>query len=351
MKTPKNSIYFKKLNFLFFKLCLWVAFGFIFLNFSFLMPINSYSNFRELVVFLFLFVIINLNTSYLYSVVFKKSRGLYMSLFVISVLVCTVFEIYLFSDVFDPSYFTFLDRNKLYISISCGVLLRNFVLFIFFLWVEYYNRLILLLYEKDEIKQKELSLLIEKQEFEKMYSRKRLLLHYFFNILELVQINTSVSNNKNELLEKIKFILYYFLVDAEQEKVELEKEIAFYNFYIDLEKLRHKEKIPVNFKIMGQPENYFIIPLLFEPLIGNAMKYTKQDGTGCVDILIEATQFPVLKFYCRNNYFPRSANMVSSESGLKILEHRLELFYKNKYTLKTIQNDVFYEVTLTIEVE
>jgi len=351
VKTQKNNIYFKKVNFLFFKLCLWVSFGFIFLNFSFLIPITASDNFRELITFLFLFIVINLNTSYLYPVVFKKNKGLYAVLFIASVLICSIFEIYLFSDVFDPSFFTFLDRNKLYIGIFCIVLFRNFAFFIFFLWVEYYNRLILLLYEKDEIKQKEIALLIEKQEFEKMYSRKKLLLHYFFNILELVQINTFIPNNKNDILEKIKFILYYFLVDAEQERVELEKEIAFYNYYIDLEKLRHMERIPVNFIVTGQTENFFIIPLLFEPLIGNAMKYTKQDGTGCVDILIEATQFPVLKFYCRNNYFPRSANIVSSECGLKILEHRLELFYKNKYTLKTIQNDDFYEVTLTIEVE
>jgi len=315
------------------------------------MPKISCGYGRELIVFLFLFMIINFNTSYLYPVVFKKCRWLYVVLFIASILICSIFEIYLFSDVFDPSYFTFMDRKKLYIGIFCIVLVRNFALFIFFLWIEYLNRLILILYEKDEIKQKEIAFLIEKQGFEKIYSRKRLLLHYFFNILELVQVKTSVANNKNELLEKIKFILYYFLVDAEQEIIELEKEVAFYNYYIDLEKLRRKEKIPVNFKVTGQTENFFIIPLLFEPLIGNAMKYTKQDGTGCVDILIEATQFPVLKFYCRNNYVPRSANIVSSECGLKILEHRLELFYKNKYTLKTIQSDDFYEVTLTIEVE
>jgi len=351
MKTQKNSIYFKKLNFLFFKSCLWIAFGFIFLNFSFLMPTNSCNNYRELFAFFLLFIIINLNTSYLYPVIFKKRKWLYVILFIVSILICTFFEIYLFAEVFDPSYFTFLDKNKIYFITIFNILLRNFACFIFFLWVEYYYRLILLLYEKDEIKQKEIALLVEKQEFEKMYSRKKLLLHYFFNILELVRVKTSISNKKNELLEKIKFILYYFLVDAEQEKVELEKEIAFYNYYIDLEKLRHKEKIPVNFNVTGQTENFFIIPLLFEPLIGNAMKYTKQDGTGCVDILIDATQFPVLIFSCRNNYFTRSVNMVSSESGLKILEHRLELYYKDKYSIETSQNDDFYEVCLTINVE
>jgi sensor histidine kinase YesM len=350
MKTRKNNIYFKKLNFFLFKFSLWVSFCFIFINFSFLRPSSLSNIFRELMVFIFIAIVVNFNTSYLYPTVSKKNNKLYILMFILSIFICTVFELFVFSEIFDTSYNTFLNNNKFIITISGNILLRNSALFIFFLWVEYFYRLILFLYEKEAIHQKEIVLLVEKQEFEKNFSRKKLLPHYFFNILELVQIKSSDKNYTNELINKVKFILYYFLVDAEQEKVEFDKELAFYNYYIELENLRHKEKISVRFDIIGQITDFLIIPLIYEPLIGNALKYSKIDGSGFVDIAIDTTHFPKITFFCKNNYSNSSSNIVSSESGLKILKQRLELCYKNKHDLIIIQSAEFYEVTLSITI-
>jgi len=212
------------------------------------------------------------------------------------------------------------------------------------------TRLIQYLATKEKIKQKEIDLLIEKQEFEKKFSGKKLLSHYFFNILEHFYAKILENHTDSELLDKLKFVLYYFLVDAEKENVELEKEVVFYQYYIDLEKFRNKKNIEVNFKVVGQIDNYKIIPLLFEPLIGNALKYVKDDGTGWIDITIDTSSFPVLNFHCKNNYAPCSSNISSSKNGLKILEQRLELCYKNKYSMKINQNSDLYEVMLSINI-
>ena len=172
--------------------------------------------------------------------------------------------------------------------------------------------------------------------------------HYFFNILELVCVKNTVNKFSYELLDKIKFILYYFLVDSEQEKVELDKELVFYKYYIELENYRHTEKSVVNFNVLGQIENIYIIPLIFEPLIGNAMKYTKRDGTGWVNIIFDVTCFPMLHFCCSNNYSFHTNNSNSSESGLKILKQRLELCYKDKYTFNINENEDFYEINISL---
>jgi LytS/YehU family sensor histidine kinase len=218
------------------------------------------------------------------------------------------------------------------------------------LWLESFNQLILFYAQKEKIYQREMALLIEKQDFEKKFSRKKLLSHYFFNILEHLYTHSLLHHNNSVLLDKVKFILYYFLVDAEKETVELDKELEFYKCYIDLEEFRNSHNVSVNFNVFGKTEDYTLIPLLFEPFIGNAMKYTKHDGTGWVDIKVDATRFPVLNFYCRNNYCYNSSNIVSSENGLKILTQRLELCYKNNYELKIDQNDDFYEVMLSVTV-
>lgn len=349
MKTQKNNIYFKKFNFLFFKLCLWIGFGFIFLNFSFLRPTGSNIFIRELIVYCLLFIVINIHTSFLYPK-FQKNNFVYILLLIGFVFLCSLFEIMIFLDIFDPSYYYFFDRKKIYIVTFCVISLRNFVLFLFFFWIEYFYRILLFFYKKDMIQRREISFLKEKQEFEKNFSRKKLIPHYFFNILELVRINNSDYEKNEELLDKIKFILYYFLVDTEHEKVEFEKELAFYRYYIDLENLRHKKSITVNFEVYGDNKDFFVIPLLFEPLIGNALKYSKKDGTGVVDITFDISQFPAIKFYCRNNYSKHTKSIISSESGLKILEQRLDLCYNGKHSLKINQSDDYYEVTLLLKV-
>ena len=350
MKTQKNNIYFKKINFLLFKTCLWIGLCFFFINFSFLRPSSPDSIGRELLVFFFLVIFVIFHTSYLYPKFSKKKWSHGLLLFSL-ILICSGFELLVFPEIFDKSYFYFLDNINMSIIIFCNILLRNFALFIFFIWVEYFYRLILFLDKKDAIQQKEILFLREKQEFEKNFSRKKLLLHYFFNILELVRIKNSAQINDNELIDKINFILYYFLVDAEQDKVELEKELAFYNYYIELENLRHKEKALVNISVLGKTENIFIIPLLFEPIIGNAMKYSKKDDSSNISITFDVTHFPILTFYCGNKYSKTISNTTSSECGLKILKQRLELCYKNKFDLHINQSNDYYEVTLSIEVE
>ena len=302
MKSEKNEIFVKKLNFLFFKILLWGIIGILFTSISIVVPTNPNSLFQEWVVFLFLVVMVNANVSFLLPITFKKSNLISVIVLFGSVVVCVLFEMFIFYKNFDTGYLVLFNKNDLFLITLIYVTIRNFALFIFFVWVEYFNQLILYYCEREKIIQQQMSLLIEKQEFEKKYSRKKLVLHYFFNILDLVSAKTLENNVDFELIDKVKFILYYFLVDTESESIVLEKELAFYRCYIELENMKHRNNIGVNFTIHGNPENYQIIPFLFEPLISNAMKYTKVDGSGWVDILVDATKYPMLNFKCKNNF-------------------------------------------------
>ena len=350
MNSEINNFFLKKGNFLLFKIILWGGFGFLFISFSFLIPTNSGSTIKEILVFLCLALVVNIHTSYLYSIISKRSNLGYIGSLLASILFCALFEIVIFYENFDIIYYDFLNKSRLFYVAFGYIFIRDFAIFIFFLWVEYFNRVIILYNKKEKIHQEEILLLIEKQEFEKKFSRKKILPHYFFNILENIYARSLDSINDLELLDKLKFVLYYFLVDAEKEKVELDKELVFYKYYIDLENFRHNKKIAVDFKILGQPEEYTIIPLLFESILGNAMKYTEHDGSGWVDVTIDASHFPVLNFYCRNNYAHHHSNIISSENGLKLFKQRLELCYKDNYALKIEQNVDYYEVTMSITV-
>jgi len=350
MGTEKNIFFSNKRNFLFFKIFLWICAGFAFINFSVIIPTTSLDLIKELIVFLGLICVINLHTSYLYQLFSKKKKLFYIILLTSSIIICALFEVFFFSENINNVY-CFLDKRKIYLHILGYTIIRDLALFIVFFWVEYFNRLIYSYHIKEKIHQAEIALLIEKQEFEKNFSRKKLLPHYFFNILEHINMDALRNNSEFELINKIKFILYYFLVDAEKDRIELDKELAFYKYYIELEAFRHRKNISVDFNILGKTEDFTIIPLLFEPIINNAMKYTKHDGKGWVNIIVDALCFPILKFYCKNNFSHHPiSNITSTESGLKILEQRLELCYKNKHALIITQDDDLYDVALTIEV-
>jgi len=350
MNTEKNIFFLNKKTFICSKVFFWICAGLLFFNFSILIPVASQDMSREFIVFICLAFVVNLNISYIDSIVSKKSKALYFILLAGSIFGCSLLELLLFAKNIGRVY-SFLDKSKIFLLVCAYTTIRNFAIYVFFLWIEYFYQLYHLYHEKEKIHKEEIALLIEKQEFEKIFSRKKLLPHYFFNILEHINVETLANNSGNELIDKIKFILYYFLVDAENDKIELNKELAFYKYYIELEKFRHRKDILVNLNVLGQPESYTTIPLLFEPLIGNAIKYTNHDGGGWVDITVDALHFPILRFHCKNKNYPRcSQNITSTESGLNILKQRLELCYKNKHSLKITQEDDLYEVILIVEV-
>jgi len=211
---------------------------------------------------------------------------------------------------------------------------------------------IIFFYRKQEkINKKEKALSFEKQEFERKFTRKKIFPHFLLNIMEYIYVKFIDNEKEFEILDKFKFVLYYFLVDSEKEMVELEKELVFYKYYVDLDNYRKNDRVEVIINVEGKTEECMIIPMLFEPLIGNAMKHTKQDGSGFVNITIDATKYPKLYFYCCNNFPKNPQNLISSENGLKIMEQRLSLCYNNKYSMKTTQEDDLYKVELVINVE
>lgn len=349
MNNVNNILFSNKRNFLFFKIFVWICAGLIFKYFSVLIPVGSNDFIKVFLVFACLAVVINFHISFLPKILSKQRKFIHSIFLTIPIICCTLLEMILFSKSINFVY-SFLDKKIVFLFVFFYINLRNFALFGFFFCLEYFYRLTHLYHEKEKVHQKEIMLLIEKQEFEKKYSRKKLLPHYLFNILEHISIESLANYSDNKLIDKIKFVLYYFLVDAESEKIELEKDLAFYKYYIELENLRHRKNILIQYNIIGQTERFKVIPLLFEPLIGNAMKYTKQDGTGLVNITVDAQNFPVLKFHCINNYLYHASNIISSDNGLKIFEQRLQLCYTNKHVFTITQNEDFFEVALTIEV-
>ena len=65
----------------------------------------------------------------------------------------------------------------------------------------------------------------------------------------------------------------YMLYECNEKEVPLSKEINYMQNYLELEKLRHGNKMLIDLKINGEIEDQKIAPLMLIPFIENSFKH------------------------------------------------------------------------------
>jgi two-component system LytT family sensor kinase len=132
----------------------------------------------------------------------------------------------------------------------------------------------------------------------------------------------------NELFLLLSDNLKYVLNQSDDVLVDLEKDIAFIENYLNFQDLRTQATIKVNYTKEIDSYNHTIAPLILIDLIENAFKYAayKEDQLSDINIHL-GIENGRLHFVCGNEFDP-SGNRVkedSTEIGLKNLRQRLQL--------------------------
>jgi hypothetical protein len=168
------------------------------------------------------------------------------------------------------------------------------------------------------------------------------------NSLELIALNG--DKDLPAFINRLSQIMDYYLGSSNKECVPLQEEIQFYNNYINLELLRFNEPILVSFISQGLPEDLEVPPLLFEPLIRNAIKYVRNDGKGFVKIEFKFISPDILIFNCKNNRILNSP-CDRKEDGEVILRlrNRLDFLFGNNYKLEREMNGEIYRMLLSLK--
>jgi LytS/YehU family sensor histidine kinase len=175
--------------------------------------------------------------------------------------------------------------------------------------------------------------------------------HFLFNALNNIYSLSVLENSKltGQSLLKLSDLLRYMLYEKEEagDLVPLDKEVQHINNYIDLEKIRHRGPIYIDFSIEGDIQGKMVVPLLIFPLIENACKHgILTDAKNPVTILLKVTgerlQF-TLANYC-NNYQKDKASGI----GIRNVKKRLELIYGTKHTFEETKTDNRYTVNLNL---
>lgn len=176
--------------------------------------------------------------------------------------------------------------------------------------------------------------------------------HFFFNTLNnIYSLVYQKSEDAPEAVMKLSSIMRYMLYDATTDKVLLEKEIEYLKSFIELEKLRLKNKDFVLLDIRGSAEGLVIAPMLLIPFVENAFKHASRAVAApgirvTLDILPEQIVFEVRNYIRKNQNAPRDQQ---GGIGLINIRRRLELLYPGRYNLDILSEEDLFTIQLTIQ--
>ena len=165
--------------------------------------------------------------------------------------------------------------------------------------------------------------------------------HFMFNVLNhihiLMQKNTELASS---LLLRYADILRYQLYCGKEEYITLAQETNFLKDYIEVEKLRWKNKLHVDTTWEIENKNRKIPPLLFIPLIENAFKHVSRSPSekGYITILMKQNARTITLSVENSRLCSASSGNKNSGIGLTNIRKRLDILYPDHTWLAINEN-------------
>lgn len=189
-------------------------------------------------------------------------------------------------------------------------------------------------------------------EMEIDHLRTQLSPHFTFNILNNLQF--LIRKDKDaalEMLARYSSILRYYVYESNSKWIKLTDEISFIRHYIELEKGRVSSNLRQEFNWNIADNDLLIIPFVLSAFIENAFKHVS--GFSNKDNFIEMNMYlennNLLNFHIRNTFDSSAVSSKNGGVGLNNATKRLDLVYKDKYTLNINKEGECYEVKLQIK--
>lgn len=175
--------------------------------------------------------------------------------------------------------------------------------------------------------------------------------HFLFNTLNNIYafaIREKAPTTASSIL-KLSGMMRYVVTETEREFVSLEKEIAYTNDYIDLQKMRLTNSINLSYTVSGNLTDQKIAPMILMPFIENAFKHgVNPDQESYINIRVDILKNQ-LELIVENQHV-KTIQALHTQSGVGIenTKSRLELLYPRKYFLSINNGENHYSVKLNI---
>jgi LytS/YehU family sensor histidine kinase len=239
------------------------------------------------------------------------------------------------------NYLAYWDKTLAY-RVGTGVFIYGLVILTYYLFVSLSN-----LSEK-KAKEAKLESLVKETELKML--RSQINPHFLFNSLNSISSLTITDPEKaRDMVVKLSEFMRYALSRKDEQPVTLQNELENLRLYLDIEKVRFGEKLIMEETIEPDCLDFKIPVMLLQPLYENAVKHGVYESTESVRI---RTQAKIIEGYIQisisNNYDPAPSLKRGTGTGLLNVTRRLELFYGNKASIKTLKENGIYTVNLYI---
>jgi len=260
-------------------------------------------------------------------------------LIILSILYALVFLIDLNSDDTSP-------LTKTLPFIILGVYFVVFMVIIFGLVLHNYKSIV----KNEDLNSKFLQAQLQLKEQELKFLKMQIHPHFLFNSLNTIYgFALKKENETPEMILKLSNLLDYILYQVKKPKVNLKEEIDHIKEYIELEKMRFRDTLNIEFKSQISDEYVQIPPMLLIPFVENAFKHGNIVN-GFLTVKVEVFfNDGKLDFNIKNSVLNDDKNGRENGIGLKNIQKRLHLLYKDNYDLKIEKKDNWFKVSLILE--
>lgn len=172
--------------------------------------------------------------------------------------------------------------------------------------------------------------------------------HITFNFLNYCySYMLKSSKEAAEAIELFSEMLRYVMSTKPNEPVTLKREIEYIDQFIELHK-RLNPHVCVQFNIIGEVNNKFILPCVLTTFVENAFKHGVSDDANNPIIVYLNANANTIRFEVDNKRGSQK-KIHSTGVGQFNLRKQLELFYKNKHELNITSNhdNYFCQLILT----
>jgi sensor histidine kinase YesM len=209
-------------------------------------------------------------------------------------------------------------------------------------------------YRNEKIKQ---SLIRDKLTAELNLLKTQLNPHFLFNVLNMAFSSASRSGDERtaDIIEKLSALMRYTTYESSVEKIDLEKELEYIENYINLQKMRFSEEIPVKvkFQIKGNISDCRITPLILIQFVENTFKHGVKLGVESeIEITINVEDHR-MAFITRNPVFVKTRSTGQNKTGIGIenVRKRLSILYPGRHTLEIGNTGQSFEVRLLMNLQ
>ena len=165
--------------------------------------------------------------------------------------------------------------------------------------------------------------------------------HFFFNTLNSI-LSLARLDRKTELIRSIETLskLLKFKYQTNTTFITIDKELTYVNYYLEIQKIRFRDRLHYEFSIDPDVNQAVTIPFLIQTFVENAFKHSfeKVIGEAFLKITIEKKEEEVHITVWNNAVESREELSRERGLGLENITKRLELLFPSVKTSVKLRN-------------